>query len=305
MNKLYIISLFFLIQCSHAQPVIEISPDFHLKQVGQELLSFEENSAYGRRVVMNENGKTLLVTDRAKEKAYVYQLVRGKWVQVGQTLENPSTSWFGFEADMSDDGRTIAIGSESQGIHVYHYRNDQWQAKGKKLTYEKYSFGTGRRVELSGDGNLIAFSAYSAETPTGVVDAGAVYVLEFIDQKWVPKGKPIYGTLAGHQMGYGMSFSRDGKRLVISSPYARYQFTQAYHFKNGDWRQLGDDINKQEKKDGWHIRLSDEGNKILAFNGDARCYLHEFQNGNWVNIQLPSSAKNIQGLGFIKMNSIA
>ncbi len=292
-------SLLLFMNCSDAQNVIEISAGVKLKQLGQELTGSEVDDEFGRRVAINESGTIIIVAAREADQAFVYQLASGKWKQLGQTLSCAHCRWFGFEVDIADDGKTVAVGSESEGVYIFAYKNGTWVPKGEPLLPNKYGYGIGRTLELSGSGDLIAVTAYAATSKEGVVEAGAAYVLEFKNGAWVQKGNALYGDLAGQQMGYAMGFSRDGKRLVIASPYHSFRSTKAYQFDGKTWKQLGSDINPKEKKDGWRIRMNDEGNEILAYNGTKRIYLHSYQDGDWEAVRFQEgNTRFVQDYGY-------
>ena len=56
-------------------------------------------------------------------------------------------------------------------------------------------------------------------------------------------------------MGYAISFSKAGDRIVISSPYHSYRYTKSYKLIGNLWKQIEDDINPKEKRDGWKISM--------------------------------------------------
>jgi len=298
---LFCISACLLLNCSETQSLIEISEGIKLKDVGQELIGEESGFGFGQRVGINEMGNTLVVSARkaGRGKAFVYQLKYGTWSQLGKSLECNSCSSFGSALDISDDGKTVAIGSDSEGIYVYRYKWGDWTLKGEPILSENYSLGIGKTLELSGDGNRIAFTAPYADSKEGIIDVGATYVLEFKDDKWKQKGNVIFGDRAGHQMGYGMSYSRNGDRIVISSPQHNYRYTRSYQLVGNSWKQTEGDINPKEKQDGWRIKINDEGSKILSSNGNNKIYLYSLENENWEKvILLEGDTEFAQDYGF-------
>jgi len=86
----------------------------------------------------------------------------------------------------------------------------------------------GSVVCMSGDGNTIAVGApyYTDTADTGSLYRrkliGMVRIYKFNDNKWTPKGSPLYGPSNNYMMGISMDLNYDGTKIVIGSAALEY-----------------------------------------------------------------------------------
>jgi WD40 repeat protein len=107
-------------------------------------------------------------------------------------------------------------------------------------------------------------------------------------------GQDIEGEFENDEFGHSIAVSADGQTIAIGG-YRNDDkaylagHVRVYKVSNGEWLQLGSDIDGQEKWDGFgfSVALSDDGNRLivgsLRLNGTgARAF--EFINGEWLQI---------------------
>ena len=105
-----------------------------------------------------------------------------------------------------------------------------------------------------------------------------VKIYNFEDDDWIQKGSSITGNSDSNMIqGLPLSLSSDGNTNVIGSPYLNAYNkgkVRVYHF-NGDWIQLGTDIDNSSGLDseefGYSVRLSKDGKTFIANAANYEC----------------------------------
>ena len=122
----------------------------------------------------------------------------------------------------------------------------------------------GVSTSLSSDGTKIAIGGYLNDGAGN--DAGHVRVFEYISGSWTQMGSDIEGEAAGDWFGYSVSLSSNGTKLLVGAPKNDGNGTDAgharvYEFSNGNWIQLGNDIDGEAANDvsGFSSDISDDG----------------------------------------------
>jgi hypothetical protein len=267
--------------------------NYSVIQLGSTLTGNSDN--FGYAVNMNYTGDTMVITaptantiNNYSGEVYVYKYRNGIWGQVGSTLIGEyDASYFGIPCQISNDGKTIAIGSHkaSDGgtegaVYVYEYVNGDWSQKGSTIdgstSGNSELFGA-RDTCLSGDGTVVA--GYSSE-------GGYAKVFKYVagsTNDWVQMGS----TFTTNSMNVGSTsitvqsrltgLSDDGTIFAVSSISDDTTGTnngkvEVYKFTGetgtGSWSQLGSTIyginhSSGESKEGSTISLSADGT-ILA-----------------------------------------
>lgn len=272
--------LFFYFQIPNQENWTNNSIDT-LVQVGNTIKGDTNSLDFGRRSALNENGTILLTSDRRNSKAYVFELKNNTWVQKGETLKGEGLQWFGFYLDISEDGNTIAVGSNNDGFKIFEWKDEEWKVKGQIFDYSVTNSETGRGVKLANNGKTIAFSSYYAENDKGIRQTGAAYIYDFKDGNWVQRGNTIFGHTEGQELGYSMDFSKKGDRIALSCPFNRSSSTKVFEFKKGKWIQVGNDVNPKDKSDGRALKFNASGNMLLSANDSRTVYVSRFEEGTW------------------------
>ena len=209
----------------------------------------------------------------------------------------------GTRTAISGDGNTIVIGapknygSQVQGtspghVRVYKKVSGKWVQKGTDIDGSgNECFGA--TVAISRNAEIIAVGAPCS-------GSGVVRIYKFSSAKWTQFGKDIKGEALSDYFGCSVSLSDSGNRIAVggygndgTSTFTGDQrgHVRVFENKNGDWSQLGADIDGAAEGDfsGMDVSLSGNGS-ILAIgsprnastgkaSGQVRVF--EFLSGNW------------------------
>ena len=156
---------------------------------------------------------------------------------------------------------------------------------------------SGWSVSSSSDGNIVAIGA--RKNFGNGSEAGSVRVYQYSNGIWIQLGSDIDGEASGDQSGWAVSLSSDGTILAIGAIKNDGNGNNAghvtvYEFVNGNWTQLGGDINGAVSGDwfGFSLSLSDNGT-ILAIgaylsdvngNKSGQVKVYEYSNNTWAQL---------------------
>lgn len=160
-------------------------------------------------------------------RVYVYTRTGTSWARTADiSASTVSQKWFGFSADMSDDGNTIAIGSRNENsqygaAYLYTLSGGTWTQQQRIAGPSQGEFGNS--VALSGDASTLIVGAYSEPS---TVYSGAAYIYRSDDNTSWTYDSRIVGsnTTTNHNFGSSLDLSRDGSTAIIGAPgyYAAY-----------------------------------------------------------------------------------
>lgn len=209
----------------------------------------------------------------------------------------------GWRTAISGDGNTIVIGapknygSQVQGtspghVRVYNKVSGKWVQKGSDIDGSgNECFGA--TVAISRNSEIIAVGA-------PCVGSGVVKIYKFSSAKWTQIGKDIKGEALSDYFGCSVSLSDSGNRIAVgaygndgTSTFTGDQrgHVRVFENKNGDWSQLGADIDGVAEGDfsGTDISLSGNGS-ILAIGspdndengkGSGQVRVFEYLGASW------------------------
>lgn len=167
-------------------------------------------------------------------RVYKYSAASSSWLQLGQTLL-PGSQYaeFGTSVSLSDNGRTLAVGTPGYGdfipetcipsevgiATIYRYTNsssNMWERLGQELlgTSVLDRFGSG--IALAGNGDIVAVGA-TGSNDNGE-DSGSVRIFRYESSTstWIlVGGGAIGGPIAQAKAGHTLAVSQDGSRVVI------------------------------------------------------------------------------------------
>jgi hypothetical protein len=211
----------------------------------------------------------------------VYVFTRGAsgWKQQAYVKASNTAkgTQFGTSIALSNDGNTLAVGSNGESssakgingdqadtsmygagaVYVFTRSGDTWsqQAYVKASNTAGADVGDqfGYAVSLSGDGNTLAVSATSEpsaatgingnQADTSAPDAGAVYVFTRSGSTWSQQAyvKPWNSTAQGSLFGYAVGLSGNGDTLAVGAFNEDGGKGAAYIFtrSGGTWSQQG------------------------------------------------------------------
>eukprot|EP00937_MAST-01D_sp_MAST-1D-sp2_P005342 g5342.t1 len=217
--------------------------------------------------------------------------IDSKWEKLGQDIDGVGEGeQSGVSVSLSDDGNTVAIGAHyanrARGVaRVWHASGPstdvskmKWTQIGKDLDGEEEREYAGYSVSLSGNGKVVAVSAYYAhgEDLDGKIlsYSGTVRIWAESEGVWTRLGEDIDGKKFFERSGTSVSISRNGKFVAIGAAYANGAagHVRVYGYSNNAWKQDGKDIDDVAARDysGYSVSLSDDGRTVAigAFNHD-------------------------------------
>ena len=230
--------------------------------------------------------------------------------QVGQDIEPaiPAVGdWSGYSVSLSADGRRLAVGtpggywipesSDLGSVRVYEWRGRAWSQLGEDIVGESAGDRSGWSVSLSADGSRVAIGA--PKNDENGSDAGHVRVYGLFEGTWIKLGQDIDGESAEDWSGWSVSLSEDGNRVAIGARGNDGNGSDAGHVRvyvlfEGEWIQLGQDIDGEAEGDGsgFSVSLSTTGNRLAVgapYNdenglaaGSVRIY--DLVQGAWVQV---------------------
>ena len=146
------------------------------------VLGEAEGDQLGRSVALSGDGKTLAVgapgfwqkSDTRPGYVKVYHMNDGFWKQLGQAIKGESLgNQFGISVSLSDDGKTLAVGANSNDnengqysghVRVFSLGGDDngsiWTQIGQDIDGEAAGDNSGKSVSLSANGRTVAIGAH-------------------------------------------------------------------------------------------------------------------------------------------------
>ena len=283
------------------------------------------DEGYRNSISMSDDGQIVAISmpnkgvvsgndDEGLVKVYQYNSTAldsslHRWVQLGRTIEGECWVYqkLGYSLSLSGDGKRLVIGSPDYDTNgngkftIYQYINNAdntadwesiWHEEGKSPNNH-----FGKRVSISGDGNVVVISG--KEGVSGKINDKVGYVKVFRrnkkHQSWI--GKKIVGDR--EYFGYSLSVSDHGNRIAISSPVSAVESTHdddllcrstsdclssgtvfVYQFleSSSEWEILGRNITGSPSTDvslqsvdvsfGLSISMSQDGNYVAIGSPD-------------------------------------
>ena len=235
---------------------------------------------------------------------YEYNVDTKEWQQIGQTLSDQSSPWFGALARMSGDGKRVAVGQGKEivdvdgerkisiTIRVFEERESgtsssslsPWQSMGPESLD---ALGIIDAVSLSFDGSIAALGTKCEETDTFILDicvgdVGRARVMKYSGDNdvWVQLGQELVGQVGGDNFGR-VSLDSNGECLAIGANGEAYLFagqdhvgrvvTFAWNNSIATWIQDGELV--EDKGFGDEMDISWDGSRLFVEANDfARVY---------------------------------
>lgn len=233
----------------------------------------------------------------------VFGLSNGVWGQIGQDLNGETFGdQTGRDVSLSADGSILAIGEPynndlgftSGQVRVFKNINNNWSQIGQDLYGQNSTAEAGRTVDLSADGNTVAFGAPNTVVSPFTGFTGNVEIYQLQGNQWVQKGGDINGDGSIIKFGNCVSLSDDGNIVaigqtgdpIVNNP-TQLGRVKVYQFVNNQWVQLGNTIFGVVAKDEFGIRVSLSGTgTILAISTyfSNVVLVYQLNNGVWTQV---------------------
>jgi uncharacterized repeat protein (TIGR01451 family) len=231
----------------------------------------------------------------------VYRNFQGGWIQIGDDIDGLAAyDKSGQSVSISADGNIVAIGAIGNGgpivgyVRVFEFDQGVWNQIGQRIDGEALVDYFGFSVSLSDDGTTLAVGAILNDG--NGASSGHVRVFQNMQGVWTQIGDDIDGEGSEDQSGHSVSLNSDGTILAIgangNNAYAGH--VRVYQNIQGNWSQVGDDINGESSGDlsGYSVAISDDGSIVAigapnnSVNGPYSGHVRVFQNtqGVWTQI---------------------
>lgn len=249
-----------------------------------------------------------------------------KWTQVGADIDGKiADALFGQALKLSNDGNFITVtnafnngcGDLTGPLSLFENVDGNWtlideivaeiiepEETDEEEDLETIIEQSGIGVKLSDDESTLAVSTILYDRKGDI--SGYVRVFKNENDNWLSLGKDLDIETNDDQSERTISLSSDGNIIAIGAPLHSGEngdfsgYVRVFKNENGDWTQLGTDINGLDTFDqfGIALTLSQDGT-ILAIgapyhdeNGDnsGQVQVYQFENENWVQI-----GENING----------
>ena len=281
---------------------IQVGTDIDGESPGDQSGSSVSLSSDGNRVAIGSPYNVVNGTNSGHVR--VYEWMNGAWAKLGMNVDGENAQdRLGWSVSLSADGNRLAIGALGFGgddigqVRVYEWMNGAWTQMGMEINGEAPDDVSGSSVSMSSDGNRLAIG--SAFNDGNGNDSGHVRVFEWMNGAWTQVGMDIDGESPGDQSGRSVSLSANGNRVAIGADNnndngAGSGHVRVFEWMNGEWTQLGMDIDGEDSNDGsgWSVALSSDGNRVAIgaqMNNDnglnsGHVRVYEWMNGEWTQV---------------------
>jgi len=205
---------------------VQIGGDIEGEYVGELFGSSLQISGDGNRVIAgtpyHDNSD-----DRDKSgRVRVFELNRGKWTQIGQSLDGPAfNDWLGWSCDINESGSRVVVGAPRHAaggfarVYEWNNRDQYWDQLGGSLMndYDIVQPNDRFGMSVSIDGDRVAVGGPYKDA-NGEMDSGFVKVFEWDKnrERWNPVGQVLTGE--GRQELFGWAVSLFGDNLAVGIP---------------------------------------------------------------------------------------
>ena len=216
--------------------------------------------------------------------------------QVGQSVIGSLSEGAGKSVSISEDGKTLAIGSpkfnndiyfDSGIVKVFELQNEDWVQKGQALEGQSQTNLFGYYISLAKNGERLLVASYFGE----------IKIYDFSqDSEWIEIGSFEGIENLTKLNSASANISKNGERIVFEEvdTVNHISKVRVYKFNNLDWQEVGkplfeeeQDINKTFKYrsamsyDGNTLHLSDVEFSSFPYNGNGKVCSFKYENESW------------------------
>ena len=199
--------------------------------------------------------------------------VTGTWNPFGSEIGGQGLGdRFGFSIDLSSDGRTVVLGSDSLTVYYFDADNSRdWQLLGQIIPGESDS-GFGYSVALSSNGRIMAVGATGGSGGTGTATGSVqVYSYQEDSSQWEQIGSTLLGDAGSDDFGSSVDLSSDGTVLAVGARQGSLStdvpgYAQVYRFSSSSWIPYGQQLVGDVDNDGfgYDLSLSSDGRTLAV-----------------------------------------
>jgi hypothetical protein len=226
-------------------------------QAGIDIDGNSSNLNAGSNVKLSGDGKTLGILSTNSTYKF-YRKSSSTWSEISSNIG------LGRSVSFSYDGKTAAV-SNINHVHVYYDNGTDWSLKGS--SHLNVDAETLANVSMNHDGNIVAIGIPLNDDNGN--NAGKVRIMRWNGFAWITMGSDILGQVADDNLGYSVSLSSDGKKLIVGAPYNNGNGSDSGHARvfqwNGEnWIQQNTDIDGEAAGDncGSSVVISGDGTRV-------------------------------------------
>jgi hypothetical protein len=226
-------------------------------QAGIDIDGNSSNLNAGSNVKLSGDGKTLGILSTNSTYKF-YRKSSSTWSEISSNIG------LGRSVSFSYDGKTVAV-SNINHFHVYYDNGTNWSLKGG--SHLNVDAETLANVSMNHDGNIVAIGIPLNDDNGN--NAGKVRIMRWNGFAWIQLGSDIIGEAAADNLGYSVSLSSDGKKLIVGAPYNDGNGSDSGHARvfqwNGEnWIQQNTDIDGEAAGDncGSSVVISGDGTRV-------------------------------------------
>ncbi len=294
-------------------------------QAGSDINGEAAGDQSGEFVSLSDDGMTVAIgaprnadNGPSSGQVRIYRYANGDWKQLGADINGETSSeGFGWPVSLSSDGNTVAAGARLNSssaylagqVRIYSYNGGAWTKVGASISGEANGDWFGWSLSLNDNGNIVAIGA--PQNKGNGTASGHVRIYRNNGGTWTQVGADINGEAADNLSGYSVGLSSDGNTVAIGAPRnpdngLSSGQVRIYRYVNGDWKQLGADINGASAFDlfGRALSLSSDGNTVAIgapgndnnVSGAGQVSIYRNNGGVWtqVGVAIDGEAKNDQ-----------
>ncbi len=287
-------------------------------QIGNNILGEDSQNGSGNSVSLSADGSIVAIgapfnngNGYKAGHVRIYENFNGTWTQIGNDIDGETEGdESGYSVCLSANGSVVAIGamhnnqngSDAGHVRIYENINGNWTQIGNDIDGESSGDRSGNSVSLSADGSIVAIGAYLNDGNGN--NSGHVRVYQNISGTWTQIGNDIDGEAMHDWSGGSVSLSTDGSIVAIGARGndgngGSTGHVRIYQNINGNWTQIGNDIDGEAIGDGsgFSVSLSSDGSMVAigAYandnNGDNAGQVRVYRSPD-------SSIENLQENGF-------
>lgn len=206
------------------------------QQIGQDINGESAADTSGFSISLSENGDVIAIGSLYGENVNalssghvrVYENNGGTWQQIGNNIDGDDDALeFGVSVSLSANGDRVAITSSydmyefetPSKTKVYENNAGTWQQLGQDIENVVSVSGTRTKVELSGNGAVLAIGIPMEDISGVTYNNSFVKIFTLIGNVWTQVDSNIVQENPYDTFGTSIALSNDGSKIAIGAPY--------------------------------------------------------------------------------------